>query len=343
VGEVQVGIHTYLAISKGECARISTGAMIPEGADSVVMTEYAEEEEGQVKIQRSISPGENIIRIGNEFRKGDVIFRRGRRLSLFDTGALSSIGLSGIDVYKKPRVSIMSTGNELLATGQQIDLGKIYDINSVTIHHAVTWSGGSPIDLGILPDDLNRIAEAIRSALELSDIVLVSGGTSKGPGDLMLEVIQKLARPDFLIHGIAMKPGKPTILTSMKGKLLITLPGYPTSALIVYYTLADPAIRKIAHQIPYNFRIVKARTCVRFYSEIGRREFKPCRITSTGEGILLATPVLTGSEAIASLVDADGFMIIGEDTEFVKEGEEVEIYIFPHRLEEISHLTGERL
>jgi putative molybdopterin biosynthesis protein len=300
------------------------------------MTEYAEEEKGQVGIKRSISPGENIIRIGNEFKKGDLLFSIGKKISVFDTGAMASIGISEIDVYKRPRVSIMSTGNELLATGQQIDVGKVYDINSVTIHHAVSWSGGIPTDLGIFPDDPARIARAIDSALNSSEVVLVSGGTSKGPGDLMFETIRSLGKPDLLVHGIAMKPGKPTILASMNGKLLITLPGYPTSALIVYYMLADPAIRKVARQIRYDFRRVKAHTSMRFFSEIGRREFKPCRITRTEEGTYLATPVLKGSEAITTLVDADGFIIMNENTEFVSEGEEVEVYVFPHRLEEMS-------
>jgi putative molybdopterin biosynthesis protein len=204
----------------------------------------------------------------------------------------------------------------------------------------VIESGGIPMDLGILPDDPIRIAEAIHSALESSDIVLISGGTSKGPGDLMLSVIQELGKPELLVHGIAMKPGKPTILSSIKGKLLITLPGYPTSALIVYYTLVDPTIRRMAHETTYTFQTVKARTSTRFYSEIGRREFKPCRFAKTEGGISYVTPVPTGSEAIATLVDADGFVIIGEDTEFVGEDEEVEVYIFPHRLEEISHPTG---
>lgn len=336
VGEVHTGTRTHLTISKGECARISTGAVIPNGADGVIMTEYAEEEKGQVGIKRSISPGENIIRIGNEFKKGDLLFSIGKKISVFDTGAMASIGISEIDVYKRPRVSIMSTGNELLATGQQIDVGKVYDINSVTIHHAVSWSGGIPTDLGIFPDDPARIARAIDSALNSSEVVLVSGGTSKGPGDLMFETIRSLGKPDLLVHGIAMKPGKPTILASMNGKLLITLPGYPTSALIVYYMLADPAIRKVARQIRYDFRRVKAHTSMRFFSEIGRREFKPCRITRTEEGTYLATPVLKGSEAITTLVDADGFIIMNENTEFVSEGEEVEVYVFPHRLEEMS-------
>lgn len=341
IGEVHIGIEADAAISKGECAKISTGAMIPKGADSVIMIEYTEEEGGdRVKVQRSTSPGENVIKVGTEFRAGDTIFRRGRKLSVFDTGALASIGLSEIDVYKKPRVSIISTGNELLDAGQRLEPGKVYDINSVALHHAVIESGGIPMDLGILPDDPIRIAEAIHSALESSDIVLISGGTSKGPGDLMLSVIQELGKPELLVHGIAMKPGKPTILSSIKGKLLITLPGYPTSALIVYYTLVDPTIRRMAHETTYTFQTVKARTSTRFYSEIGRREFKPCRFAKTEGGISYVTPVPTGSEAIATLVDADGFVIIGEDTEFVGEDEEVEVYIFPHRLEEISHPTG---
>jgi molybdopterin biosynthesis enzyme len=159
----------------------------------------------------------------------------------------------------------------------------------------------------------------------------------------MPAVIEELGKPELLIHGIAMKPGKPTILSSIEGKLLITLPGYPTSALIVYYTIVDPSIRKMAHEPPYRFQTLRAYTSTRVYSEIGRREFKPCRI-SGGEGQRIKVePVPTGSEAITTLANADGFMIISEDTEFIGENQEVEVHIFPHRVDGINRPKGVQL
>jgi putative molybdopterin biosynthesis protein len=338
VGEVYIGTKPDIVVKKGECAKISTGAMIPSGADSVSMIEYTEEDHGQVKVYRPTSPGENITKVGTDLKRGDVILNQGKKITVFDSGVLASVGFSEIDVYKKPTVGIISTGNELIALGQTLQTGKIYDVNSVTIWQAVAESGGIPRDFGTFPDEYSIILKAVDSVLSSSDIVLVSGGTSKGPGDLMPEVLQRIDKPTFFIHGIAMKPGKPTILSSVRGKLLLTLPGYPTSALIVYYTLVDPCIRKMAHEPPYEFQRVRAYTASKIYSEIGRREFKPCKVSSS-EGKLYVTPMPTGSEAITTLAKADGFIIIDESTEIVSENQEVEFYVFPHKASSVNRLT----
>jgi putative molybdopterin biosynthesis protein len=339
VGEVCIGTKPNITVKKGECAKISTGAMVPNGADSVVMIEYTEEDKAQVKVYRPTSPGENITKVGIDLKTGEVVLNKGRKITVFDSGILASVGLSEIDVYRKPRVAIISTGNELVAPGQPLRTGKIYDVNSVTISQAVAESGGIPKDFGTFPDEYSRIIEAVELALSSSDVVLVSGGTSKGPGDLMPEVVQGIGKPTLFIHGIAMKPGKPTILSCVKDKLLLTLPGYPTSALIVYYTLVDPCIRKMAHEPPYEFRRVKAYTASKVYSEIGRREFKPCKIASGEKGKLFVTPMPTGSEAITTLAKADGFVIIDESVEVVDENQEVEFFVFPHRAQSVSRLA----
>jgi putative molybdopterin biosynthesis protein len=247
--------------------------------------------------------------------------------------------LTEVDVYRKPIVAIISTGNELVSPGKSLQAGKIYDVNSVTIRQAVAESGGISKDYGIFPDEYSRILKVVESALSSSDIVLVSGGTSKGPGDLMPEVVQKIGNPTFFIHGIAMKPGKPTILSSVRGKLLLTLPGFPTSALLVYYALVDPCIRKIARESPNQFQRVKAYTTTKLYSEIGRREFKPCRVSIGKEGKLYVTPMPTGSESITTLANSDGFVIIDENVEIVPENQEVELYVFPHRAPIINQLA----
>jgi molybdenum cofactor synthesis domain-containing protein len=342
-GEVYIGTKPSVVLQRGECVKISTGAMVPKGADSIIMVEYTEEGNGQIRVYRPVSPGENVTKVGTDLKAGEVALKKAKKLTVFDSGVLASIGFSEIDVFRKPKVAIISTGNELVTPGQRLDAGKIYDVNSVTIHQAVLESGGTPMEFGMLPDEYSRILEAVESALSSSDIVLVSGGTSKGPGDLMPEVIQGIGEPSFFVHGIAMKPGKPTILSSIRGKLLLTLPGYPTSALIVYYTLVDPCIRKMARQPPYRFQIVKAYTSTRFYSEIGRREFKPCRISNIDDGRIYVTPMPTGSEAITTLGNADGFIIIEEDVEIVGENEEVDLHVFPHKAENMNRPMGEEL
>lgn len=341
VGEVYIGTEPSVVLHRGECVKISTGAMIPKGADSIIMIEYSEESDGQIKVYRRVSPGENIIKVGTDIKAGEVVLRKAKKLTVFDSGVLASIGFSEIDVFRKPRVAIISTGNELVTPGQRLDAGKIYDVNSVTIHQAVLESGGTPIEIGMLPDEYSRILEAVESALSSSDIVLVSGGTSKGPGDLMPGVIQGIGKPSFFVHGIAMKPGKPTILSSIRGKLLLTLPGYPTSALIVYYALVDPCIRKMARQPPYRFEKVKAYTSTRFYSEIGRKEFKPCRISNIDDGKIYVTPMPAGSEAITTLGNADGFIIIEENVEIVGENQEVDLHVFPHKVGKMNDQMGE--
>jgi putative molybdopterin biosynthesis protein len=253
---------------------------------------------------------------------------------------MSSLGFRDVEVYRKPRVAIISTGNELLGPEERLEAGKVYDINSVTLHQAVAASGGIPADLGICRDDFAQLLNMVNSAVSSSDAVLVSGGTSKGLGDLMPKVIDQIGKLDLYIHGVAMKPGKPTILSSTKGKLLITLPGYPTSSLIVYYTLVDPLIRRMAHEEPYELQRVKAFTVTRVYSEIGRREFKPCKITERDKGRILVSPMATGSEAITTLANADGFIVIPENVEFLEENEEVELYVFPGRSKGIDQAEG---
>jgi putative molybdopterin biosynthesis protein len=339
VGEVYIGTKPNITVKTGECAKISTGAMVPNGADSVIMVEYTEENNAEVKVSRPTSPGENITKVGTDLKTGEVVLNKGKKITVFDSGVLASVGLSEIDVYRKPRVAIISTGNELVALGQPLRTGKIYDVNSLTISQAVAESGAIPKDFGTFPDEYSQILKAIDSALSSFDVVLVSGGTSKGPGDLMPEVVQGIGKPTFFIHGIAMKPGKPTILSSVRGKLLLTLPGYPTSALIVYYTLVDPCIRKMAHEPSYEFQKVKANTASKVYSEIGRKEFKLCRISGGEKGRLYVTPMPTGSEAITTLAKADGFIIIDESVEIVDENQEVEFFVFPHRAQSVSRLT----
>ncbi len=327
LGEIKAGEKSNLHVEEGGCVKIATGAPIPEGADAVVMVEYTEEEDDQVRIYRPVSPEENVVKIGRDIRKEQKILSKGTVLSIQDLGVISATGVTEVNVYSKPLVTVASTGNEIITPGSKLEYGKIYDINSVTITQAVKQSGGSPIYRGIIPDDKEELIKSIKYSLVNADIAIFSGGTSKGPGDTVPTALSEVSKPDFLIHGISIKPGKPTAVAAYNGKPVFMLPGYPTSALMVYYTLVDPQIRRWAGLPPTSRPQVKAVTGKRIYSERGRLNFQPVRLQLEKEK-LVAYPVPTGSEAITTLALSQGYIEIGSEVQFIEEGEEVKVYLF---------------
>ncbi len=327
LGEIRAGGKSGPPIVEGGCVKIATGALIPEGGDAVVMVEYTEEEENQVLIYRPVSPEENVIKIGKDIKEKQKILSKETVLKIQDLGVLSATGVTEVKVYSKPQVTVASTGDEIISSGADLELGKIYDINSITITQAVRQSGGEPIYRGVVPDDKDDLVRAIRYSLENADIALFSGGTSKGPGDTVPTALREVGKPDFLIHGVSIKPGKPTAITAYDGKPVFMLPGYPTSALMVYYTIVDPQIRRWAG-LPLTSRPrVKAMTGKRIYTERGRLNFQPVRLEHEKEEIR-AYPVPTGSEAITTLASSQGYVEIKPEIQFVEEGEEVTVYLF---------------
>lgn len=326
-GEIRAGEKSNLILEKGECVRISTGALIPEGADAVVMVEFSEEEENQVHIYRPVSPGENIIKIGGDIKENQKLLNKETILSIQDLGVISATGVTEVKVYSKPLVTVASTGNEIISPGTDLELGKIYDINSITITQAVKQSGGEPDYIGIIPDDKNELVKAIKYSLEKADIIIFSGGTSKGPGDTVPTALREAGKPDFLIHGISIKPGKPTAIASYNGKPVFMLPGYPTSALIVYYTIVDPQVRRWAGLPPVSRPQVKAIAGMRIYSERGRFNFQPVRLEHE-KGEIKAYPVPTGSEAITTLASSQGYVEIKPEIQFIETGEKITVHLW---------------
>ncbi|MCS7103122.1 MAG: molybdopterin-binding protein, partial [Candidatus Korarchaeum sp.] len=250
VGEASAG-HPFLGeVGKGEAVEVATGAPIPRGANAVVKEEFTLRRGDKVLIMRAVPPGENIQGAGSDIRVGEALLYRGTVLSPRELGILAAAGIREVDVLTRPKVGVFSTGDELVQPGEELGYGKIYDINSLTLFSSVLEDGGEPVFLGILPDDYESIKRALSEGLADSDLILVSGSTSVGAGDVMYRVLEELGPPGVLVHGIAIHPGKPTVIAEVRGKLVIGLPGYPTSCLTVYRELVSPLIRKWSRKLP---------------------------------------------------------------------------------------------
>jgi len=310
-----------------EAVEIATGAPLPRGANAVVKEEdTVREDDLHVLVLKAVSPGENIHGAGSDIRRGETVVYRGTILSAREIGALAAVGRERVKVYAKPKVGIFSTGDELVSPGKELDFGKIYDVNSYTIFNSVINDGGSPERLGILPDEYDRMKEEIEKALEKYDILLLSGSTSVGAGDVMYRILQELGPPGVLVHGIAIHPGKPTVIAEARGKLIIGLPGYPTSSLSIYQALVSPMIRKWSGRFEERPQTIEATAAERIFGEKGRKDLLPVHVVKDRE--FLTFPVPTGSEAITTLSRADGYIVMGKNQEIVEEGERVVVHLY---------------
>ena len=330
IGRVEAGEVPSFEVGPGEAAEVATGALIPRGADAVVMVEYAREEEGRVEVYRSVAPGENVYKAGSDVALGEVVLRRGTVLGYREIGVLASLGIERIEVYVRPRVAVVSTGNELVRPGAELELGKVYDVNTYSLSAAIRESGGVPIPMGVVPDEPSRIREVLERALEECDVVVTSGSTSAGAGDVMYELLDELGEPGVLVHGLKVKPGKPTIIAVCRGKPVFGLPGYPLSALIAYKVVADPVIRGISGYPRERKARVRARISASFVPERGRVNLVPVSLVARGRE-LYAYPLVKGSGAISSLLLADGFVVVPEDVAFVERGDVYEVLLFSAR------------
>ena len=331
IGEIKAGHSFNGELKSGEAVLIATGAPIPEGANAIVMVEFTERNENDVLIYKSVTPGKHLIKIGTDIKKNSKIISKGKLLNIRDLGVLAAINVQKIKIFSPPEVGILSTGDELIQPGEEFKFGKIYDINSVTLSHGVKEAGGNPTFLGILKDNFEIMKDSLLENIEKFDILIISGGTSKGIGDYMPAIIKEIKHLDFFIHGIRIKPGKPTILAGLKRKneykVCAILPGYPTSALSIFYQFILPLIYKFRGVSSKDFLSIKGKLRKRIYSEFGRREFKMVRVFYDKD--VEIEPIHTGSESITTLAKTDGYIIIPEDTQVLEEGEEVIIHLFP--------------
>ncbi|MEM2319446.1 MAG: molybdopterin-binding protein [Candidatus Bathyarchaeia archaeon] len=328
-GTVSVGEMPKISVNKGEAAEIMTGAPIPSGADAVVMAENTELRNGEVYVYSAVAKDENVMKVGSDMKKGETVVVRGQQLGAREIGAIAALGINKIKVYRVPRVAVLSTGAEVTEPGKPLSPGKIYDINAYSLSAAVVESGGEPIFLGVFPDDPAELERALKRALEQADLVITSGGVSVGPRDVVPKTLSTLGKPGLIICGIAIKPGKPTTVALVGGKPIFSLPGHPTSALLVYHLLVRPVVEKLAGRKPEEAYEVKALASTRMFPARGRRTFIMVKLEEDASKRFIAEPVPTGlSGAITTLLKADGFVEIPENQQFVDAGEEVTVHLF---------------
>lgn len=331
-GIIEMGKEATRPLATGEAMRISTGGMMPPQSDGVVMIEYADEiEGGLVEIHRSVSPWQNVILIGDDIKKGELVFRGGRRLKAHDLGALTGVGISAVPVYQRPRVALISTGDEIVDVETEPLPGQVRNINQHSLAGLIEESGGELKDWGVIRDDRDQLTEALERALSWADVVLLSGGSSVGAKDIALDAILSFPDSEVVFHGISVAPGKPTIFARACGKPIMGLPGYPVSAVVIFDLFARPLIRRLGGEEisdPSRFsKTARAFLTTNIASQIGREDY--VRVTLTREGQrLVATPLPNKSGAIFTLVKADGMVRIELNQDGIEQGEEVEVILF---------------
>ncbi len=325
IGKVEAGEIPSVEVESGTAVEISTGAVMPKGANAVVMVEHTSRDGETLYIYKPVPPGANVMPAGSDIMAGELLVRRGTKLTAREIGVLASAGFDSVEVFGRPVVAIISTGNELASPGERLDFGKVYDVNTYTICSSVIENGGIPTILGIAKDDANDIRRRIAEGLRKADVVILSGGTSAGVGDMVYRILEEFG--EVLVHGVAVKPGKPTVIAVANGKPVFGLPGYPTSALMIFEIFVAPLIRMMAGLPEEKRRVVKAKVPFRVHSAMGRREFLPVNLVKVEEGFI-AYPFTEYSGAISTLAEADGFMEIPENRVFLDEGEVVDVKLF---------------
>ena len=324
---IACGFAPALEVKPGTATTIATGGVIPRGADAVAMVEYTEViDDGApaIELRRAIAPGQFVSYAGSDIARGETLLRRGTRIGSREIGMLAACGLGKVEVVRQPKVAVLSTGDELVALGETLRPAGVYDSNGAILAAAVTEAGGEPVALGAFPDDEAALEKAVRDALARCDIVVLSGGTSKGAGDLSHRIVSKLGKPGILVHGVALKPGKPLCIGVVEGKPIAVLPGFPTSAIFTFHAFVAPVIRARAGLPPDAAETVSARIPVRIASELGRQEFALVALVRGDDGAV-AFPTAKGSGSVTSFSQADGFIAIDALASALDAGTETQV------------------
>jgi molybdopterin molybdotransferase len=339
VGDVPMGALPDRSLSKGEALKIATGGALPEGADAVVMLEQTQPVDAtSIEVVKPVGPLENVVRTGDDIKKGEPVLPRGRRVRPQDMAALAGLGITGLTVFEKPRVAVIATGNELVPADVRPAPGQIRDSNSYSLEGLITQTGGIPVRKGIIPDDYARLREALADALRDCALVLLTGGSSVGAADLTAKVINDAGRPGVLVHGVSIKPGKPLIIglagPQERSVPVFGLPGHPAAVSVCFDLFVKPVLVRLSGEVPHPAlegtppgRTVKAVLARSISSSPGREDYVRVALEKK-DGRLLARPVFGPSGLISTLVKAVGAVVVPENKIGIEAGEDVEVRLF---------------
>jgi len=330
-GEVGMGQVPSMTVAAGQAVKISTGGMVPNGADGVVMVEYCHlMDQTTVEVSRAISPQENVIQPDDDFKKGAAVLRKGWKLRSQDVGVLAGLGVTEVTVYRKPRVAIISTGDEVIPVQEKPKPGQVRDINTYTLSAFCTEKGAEPVPLGLCRDDFEKLRNMLLKGLETADTVWISGGSSVGTRDLTLKIYESIEGTELLVHGISISPGKPTIVARKGATAVFGLPGHTASAMVVAEVFLAPFLARLGGETTFGKRVqnrVSAKLSRNIESASGRDDFIRVRLIQK-DGEWIAEPIFGKSGLISTLVEADGLLRIDRNTEGLYQGQEVEVMKF---------------
>jgi len=327
-GDVLMGEKPLFHLERGQAAAIPTGGELPSGADAVVMLEYTDNyHDGYIYINKAVAPGNGVIFRGDDVRAGSVVIKANHRLKPQDIGVLAAIGKQRVCVKRRLKVGIVSTGDEIIDITEKPSGAKVRDVNSYFLYSGVLNHGAQPVLYGIVRDNFKEIKETVGRMLDECDIVLISGGSSVGNRDETYKVINSFGEPGVLVHGIAVKPGKPTIIGKAGTKALVGLPGHPGSAFFIFNIFVLRLMEVMNSTGQSETRRLEARMVINYPSNEGREEFLPVKLDKC-DGCLLAKPIFGKSGLISLLSTADGYVRIHRGSEGLSAGEKVEVILF---------------